>query len=129
MTFPNDHRQKVYSANPLERLNGEINRRTEVAGIFPPPAVPPQSSFARQNLRPASLNEAAITRLAGAILLQQNDEWAVRRGRYMSLESVAALSDNPIVSLPIPAAPPGGSTSATPKPVTSARCAPNLRSS
>ncbi|HEY3888226.1 MAG TPA: IS256 family transposase [Caulobacteraceae bacterium] len=84
MTFPAAHRAKLHSTNPLERLNGEIKRRTEVVGIFP--------------------NEAAIVRLVGAILLEQNDEWAVHRSRYLSLESVAGLSDNPIVSLPILAA-------------------------
>jgi len=45
-------------------------------------------------------NEAAITRLVGAILLEQNDEWAVQRSRYMTLESVAQLGDDPLVSLP-----------------------------
>jgi transposase-like protein len=84
MTFPPAHRAKLHSTNPLERLNGEIKRRTEVVGIFP--------------------NEAAIVRLVGAILLEQNDEWAVQRCRYMTLESVAPLSDDPIVSLPIMAA-------------------------
>jgi transposase-like protein len=79
MTFPKDHWQKIYSTNGLERVNGEIKRRTEVVGIFP--------------------NEDAITRLVGAILLETNDEWAVQRGRYMTLETIASLSDDPIVRL------------------------------
>ena len=79
MTFPAQHRAKLHSTNPLERLNGEIKRRTEVVGIFP--------------------NEAAITRLVGAILLEQNDEWAVQRARYMTLESVATISDAVSVGL------------------------------
>jgi hypothetical protein len=45
-------------------------------------------------------NEAAIIRLAGAILLEQNDEWAVQRSRYMTLETLAPMSDDPFVSLP-----------------------------
>jgi len=80
MTFPPAHRTKLHSTNPIERLNGEIKRRTEVVGIFP--------------------NEDAITRLIGAILLEQNDEWAVQRARYMTLETVVPLSDDPLVSLP-----------------------------
>jgi putative transposase len=59
----------------LERLNGEVKRRTDVVGIFP--------------------NDAAITRLVGAILREQNDEWAVQRARYTTLETMAALSDDP----------------------------------
>ena len=84
MSFPAAHRPKLHSTNPIERLNGEIKRRTEVVGIFP--------------------NEAAITRLVGAILLEQNDEWAVQRARYMTLETIAPLSDDPIVKLPAVAA-------------------------
>ncbi|MBL7405283.1 IS256 family transposase, partial [Escherichia coli] len=84
MGFPAAHRVKLHSTNPLERLNGEIKRRTEVVGIFP--------------------NEAAITRLVGAILLEQNDEWAVQRSRYITLESIAPIGDDPLVSLPTLAA-------------------------
>jgi len=80
MSFPAPHRAKLHSTNPLERLNGEIKRRTEVVGIFP--------------------NEAAITRLVGAILLEQNDEWAVQRARYMTLESIGPMSDTALVRLP-----------------------------
>jgi len=80
MTFPPQHRTKLHSTNPIERLNGEIKRRTEVVGIFP--------------------NEDAIVRLIGAILLEQNDEWAVQRARYMTLETIAPLSDDPTVSFP-----------------------------
>jgi hypothetical protein len=71
MAFPKEHRAKIHSTNPLERVNGEIKRRTEVVGIFP--------------------NEAAITRLVGAILLEQNDEWTVQRARYMTRETIAPL--------------------------------------
>ncbi|WIM10142.1 IS256 family transposase [Enhydrobacter sp.] len=84
MSFPAQHRVKLHSINPLERLNGEIKRRTEVVGIFP--------------------NEAAIVRLVGAILLEQNDEWAVQRSRYITLESIAPVSDDPLVGLPAVAA-------------------------
>ena len=70
MAFPEDHRTKIHSTNPLERLNKEIKRRTNVVGIFP--------------------NDAAIIRPVGAILMEQNDEWAVSR-RYMTLEALAQL--------------------------------------
>ena len=84
MSFPPQHRTKLHSTNPIERVNGEIKRRTNVVGIFP--------------------NEDAIIRLVGAILLEQNDEWAAQRSRYMTLESVANLSDDPLVTLPTMAA-------------------------
>ena len=80
MDFPTQHRTKLHSTNPLERLNGEIKRRSEVVGIFP--------------------NEEAVVRLIGALLLEQNDEWAVQRARYMTLETIAPLGDDPLVSLP-----------------------------
>jgi transposase-like protein len=82
--FPAADRTELHSTIPLERLIGEIKRRTEVVGIFP--------------------NEAAITRLMGAILLEQNDEWAVQRARYIALETIAPMSDHPLVSLPAVAA-------------------------
>ena len=72
-TFPESHWRQIHSTNPLERLNKEIKRRTNVIGIFP--------------------NEAAITRLVGALMLEQNDEWAVTR-RYMTLETVQQVCDD-----------------------------------
>jgi putative transposase len=73
MAFPKAHRTQIHSTNPLERLNAEVKRRTDVVGIFP--------------------NEAAVIRLVGALLLEQNDEWQLQR-RYMQLEGLASLSDN-----------------------------------
>src|ERR1700684_2069968 len=84
MGFPAQHRAKIHSTNPLERLNGEIKRRSEVVGIFP--------------------HEAAGTRLIGALLLEQNEEWAVQRARYMTLENIAPLGDDQTIKLPIVAA-------------------------
>ena len=71
--FPRAHRKQIASTNPLERLNAEIKRRTDVVGIFP--------------------NDASIVRLVGALLLEQNDEWQLQR-RYLSLEGLGAISDN-----------------------------------
>ncbi|UFN48526.1 IS256 family transposase [Roseomonas sp. OT10] len=79
MDFPAAHRAKLHSTNPIERLNGEIKRRTDVVGIFP--------------------NEAAAVRLIGAILLEQSDEWATQRARYMTLETIGTVSNTPHVSL------------------------------
>ena len=63
---------QIYSTNPLERLNAEIKRRTNVVGIFP--------------------NDASITRLVGAMMLEHNDEWSLNR-RYMQPEGLQTLSD------------------------------------
>ena len=73
MSFPKAHHKQIHSTNPLERLNAEIKRRTDVVGIFP--------------------NEAAITRLVGALLLEQSDEWSLQR-RYMQLEGLQTLAEN-----------------------------------
>jgi len=70
MAFPAQHRTKLHSTNPLERLNKEVKRRADVVGIFP--------------------CEASITRLIGAVLLEQNDEWQLQH-RYMQVEAMAEL--------------------------------------
>jgi transposase-like protein len=76
-------RGKIHNTNPLERLDGEIKRRTDVVGVFP--------------------NEAAIIRLVGSILFAQNDEWGVQR-RSMTLETLGSVGDTATVSLPVVAA-------------------------
>jgi transposase-like protein len=80
MSLPPEHWVKLHSTNGLERLHGEVKRRTDVVGIFP--------------------NDEAIFRLVGSILLEQNDDWAVQRGRYMTLETMAGITDDVAIGLP-----------------------------
>ena len=78
MAFPSQHRAKLHSTNPLERLNKEVKRRADVVGIFP--------------------NEDSITRLIGAVLLEANDEWQLQH-RYMQIEGMAELA-TPLIEEP-----------------------------
>jgi putative transposase len=73
--FPQSHWRKIWSTNPLERLNAEIKRRTRVVGIFP--------------------NDASITRLVTAVVVETHDEWAVAERRYLSEDSMAKLHTEP----------------------------------
>ena len=79
MSFPAQHRVKIHSTNPLERLNREVKRRADVVGIFP--------------------NEGAIVRLIGAVLLEANDEWQLQH-RYMQTEAMAELTPPTIDAVP-----------------------------
>jgi putative transposase len=86
MAFPRQHRTKLHSTNPIERLNKEVKRRADVVGIFP--------------------NEASIMRLIGAVLLEQNDEWQTS-SRYMMVEAFAQIDKeeiDPILSITMKAA-------------------------
>ena len=79
VSFPQAHWRKIWSTNPLERVNGEIKRRTDVVGIFP--------------------NDASIARLVTAVVVETHDEWAIAERRYLSEESMAKLA------IPAPPAP------------------------
>ena len=86
MSFPRQHRTKLHSTNPIERLNKEVKRRADVVGIFP--------------------NEASILRLIGAVLFEQNDEWQTS-SRYMMVEAFAQIDKeeiDPILSITTKAA-------------------------
>ena len=86
MSFPRQHRTKLHSTNPIERLNKEVKRRSDVVGIFP--------------------NEASIMRLIGAVLLEQNDEWQTQN-RYMQVEAFDQIDKeevDPILTLTAKAA-------------------------
>jgi len=86
MSFPRQHRTKLHSTNPIERLNKEVKRRADVVGIFP--------------------NEASIMRLIGAVLFEQNDEWQTS-SRYMMVEAFARIDKeeiDPILSITTKAA-------------------------
>ncbi len=80
MVFPKSHHPQIYSTNPLERLNKEIRRRGNVVSIFP--------------------NRAAVLRLIGSVLVEQQDEWLSGEKRYMSLESMVLLKNEAVSFFP-----------------------------
>ena len=80
VAFPAQHRTKLHSTNPLERLNKEVQRRADVVGSFP--------------------NEDSIVRLVGAVLLEQNDEW-LTQNRYMQIEGMTEMASSAIEAQPM----------------------------
>jgi putative transposase len=89
--FPQEHWRKIWSTNPLERLNKEIKRRTNVVGIFP--------------------NDPAIVRLVGSQLLEQQEEWQLERRRFFSEATMAKIPE-PVEPLVLPDADPDQPTPA-----------------
>jgi hypothetical protein len=79
--FPQAHWRKIWSTNPLERLNGEIKRRANVVWIFP--------------------NDASVARLVTAVVLETHDEWAVAERRYLSEESMTKLTNSEKQEAPV----------------------------
>ena len=79
LDFPAQHRTKIHSTNPIERLNKEVKRRADVVGIFP--------------------NEGSIIRLIGAVLLEANDEWQTQH-RSMQIEAMAELTPPTVDAMP-----------------------------
>ena len=71
--FPEEHRRRLHSTNPLERLHKEVKRRTTVVGIFP--------------------DRSSLIRLAGMLLAEQDDEWSVTDRRYFTFESMARINE------------------------------------
>jgi putative transposase len=71
--FPEEHRRRLHSTNPLERLHKEVKRRTAVVGIFP--------------------DRTSLVRLVGMLLAEQDDEWSITDRRYFTFESMARISE------------------------------------
>ncbi len=84
MAFQKDHLTKLHSTNPLERVNGEIKRKTDIVGILQ--------------------NKHAVIHLVDAILLEQNDEWAVQKAPYVTMEFTTSMSEDHVIKQPVMAA-------------------------
>ena len=80
MSFPRKHRTRLHSETPIERPDSEIRSRTDVVGIFP--------------------NDKAIVRIVADLLIEQSDEWGFQRARYMTLETIAPMGNDPVIRLP-----------------------------